>query len=166
MGEKKKSCQPPIFCCSWVLRRSLTSQVISVVFYIEREKSDKFCSEALISAWGFFYVPWIYDAGPTQRLYSPFEGSRTQDFYALKNPSTSDPVSGMITTGPPGSSPLSHSRRWLQRYVKITCGPSYGVTIIITCYCHAAIVIFCCKFNAIGCWDHHYARGVTPLPLT
>ena len=27
----------------------LTSQVISVAFYIEREKSDKFCSEALIS---------------------------------------------------------------------------------------------------------------------
>ena len=28
----------------------LTSQVISVAFYSEREKSDKFCSEALISA--------------------------------------------------------------------------------------------------------------------
>ena len=28
----------------------LTSQVISVAFYREREKSDKFCSEALISA--------------------------------------------------------------------------------------------------------------------
>ena len=27
----------------------LTSQVISVAFFIEREKSDKFCSEALIS---------------------------------------------------------------------------------------------------------------------
>ena len=32
----------------------LTSQVISVAFYSEREKSDKFCSEALISAWGSF----------------------------------------------------------------------------------------------------------------
>ena len=28
----------------------LTSQVVSVAFYCEREKSDKFCSEALISA--------------------------------------------------------------------------------------------------------------------
>ena len=28
----------------------LTSQVISVAYYSEREKSDKFCSEALISA--------------------------------------------------------------------------------------------------------------------
>ena len=28
----------------------LTSQVISVSFYSEREKSDKFCSEALILA--------------------------------------------------------------------------------------------------------------------
>ena len=32
----------------------LTSQVISVVLYIEREKSGKFCSEAPISAWGSF----------------------------------------------------------------------------------------------------------------
>ena len=32
----------------------LTSQDISVAFYSEREKSDKFCSEALISAWGSF----------------------------------------------------------------------------------------------------------------
>ena len=37
-------------CCCWDLRRSLTSQVTSVAFYIEREKSDKFCSEAPISA--------------------------------------------------------------------------------------------------------------------
>ena len=27
----------------------LTSEVISVAFYTEREKSDKFCTEALIS---------------------------------------------------------------------------------------------------------------------
>ena len=32
----------------------LTSQVISVAFYSEREKSDKFCSQTLISAWGSF----------------------------------------------------------------------------------------------------------------
>ena len=28
----------------------LTSQVISMTFYSEREKSDKFCSEVLVSA--------------------------------------------------------------------------------------------------------------------
>ena len=44
---------------------------ISVAFYSEREKSDKFCSEALISA-------------RDPRLYFPSEGSHTQDFYALK----------------------------------------------------------------------------------
>ena len=32
----------------------LTSQVIGVAFYSERGKFDKFCSEALISAWGSF----------------------------------------------------------------------------------------------------------------
>ena len=35
--------------CSWVLRHSL-SQLISVAFNIERKKSYKFFSEALISA--------------------------------------------------------------------------------------------------------------------
>ena len=35
----------------------VTSQVICVAFYSEREKSDEFCSEALISASGSFYVP-------------------------------------------------------------------------------------------------------------
>ena len=41
-------------CCNWVLRLSLTSQFISVAFYSEREKSDKLCSEVLISVWGSF----------------------------------------------------------------------------------------------------------------
>ena len=60
----------------------LAAQVISVTFYIEREKSDKFCSEALISAWGSF----TYRKSMTldQRLFFPSEGSYTQDFYALK----------------------------------------------------------------------------------
>ena len=44
-GHKGSRC-----CCAWVLRRSLTCQVISVAFYIEREKSGKFCSKVLISA--------------------------------------------------------------------------------------------------------------------
>ena len=35
----------------------LTSQVISLAFYSEREKSGEFCSEALIFGLRFFYVP-------------------------------------------------------------------------------------------------------------
>ena len=64
----------------------LSSHVISVTFYSEREKSDKFCSEALISAWGSFmcHKSTIRD----RRLYFPSKGSHTQDFYAVKNPST------------------------------------------------------------------------------
>ena len=48
----------------------LTSQVISIAFYSEREKSDKFCSEALISAW----VSFTYRKSKTRdpRLYSGF----------------------------------------------------------------------------------------------
>ena len=73
-------------CCCWVLRRFLTSQVISITFYIERKKCDKFCSEALISAWGSF--PCLKPTIRDQRLYFASEGSHTQDFYALENPST------------------------------------------------------------------------------
>ena len=52
-----------------------------MAFYSEREKFDKFCSEALISAWGSF--TWHKSTARDP------EGSRTQDFYALKkNPST------------------------------------------------------------------------------
>ena len=65
----------------------LTCRVISVAFYSEREKSDKFCSEALISAWGSFTCRRFTARDP--RLYFPSEGSHTQDFYALKKyPST------------------------------------------------------------------------------
>ena len=91
---------------AWVLRRSLTSQVISIAFQIEREKSDKFCSEALISVWGSFTC--CKSTTRDQRLYFPSEGSHTQDFYALKksiDPGrdwTSVPVAS-ITTGSPGS---------------------------------------------------------------
>ena len=62
----------------------LTSQVISVAFYNEREKSDKFCSEALISAWVSFTSRKSTTRDP--RLYFPSERSHrpTQDFYALK----------------------------------------------------------------------------------
>ena len=60
----------------------LISQVISVAFYSEREKSEKFCSEALISAWGSFTYRKSTTRDP--QLYSPSEGSHIQDFYALK----------------------------------------------------------------------------------
>ena len=43
-----------ILVVDWGFTTLLTSQVISVAFYSEREKSDKFCSEALISVWGSF----------------------------------------------------------------------------------------------------------------
>ena len=64
----------------------LTSQVISVAFYRERETSEKFCSEALISACGSFTCRKSTTRDP--RLYFPSEGSHNQDFYALKNPLT------------------------------------------------------------------------------
>ena len=51
----------------------LTSQVISVAFYSEREKSDKYCSEVLISVWGSF----TFRKSTTRdtRLYFLSEGS-------------------------------------------------------------------------------------------
>ena len=57
---------------------TLLSEVISVAFYSEREKSDKFCSEALISAWGSFMCrkSSIRDSV----LHFPSEGSHTHDF--------------------------------------------------------------------------------------
>ena len=70
------------FLCCWVLRHFLTSQVTSVAFYIEREKSDKFSSMALISVWGSFTC--CKSTTRDQRFYFPPEGSHSQDFYALK----------------------------------------------------------------------------------
>ena len=51
-------------------------------FPTEREKYDKFCSKALISAWGSFMCR--KSTTGDLRLYFPSEGSHTQDFYALK----------------------------------------------------------------------------------
>ena len=69
-------------CCCRVLRHFLTSYVMSFTSDIEREKSDKFCSEVLILAWGSF----TYRKSTTQdpQLYFPSKGSHTQDFYAQK----------------------------------------------------------------------------------
>ena len=71
----------------WGFATLLTFQVISVAFYSERKESDKFCSEAVISAWGSFTSHKSTRRDP--RLYFPSEGSRTQDFTLWKNPSTS-----------------------------------------------------------------------------
>ena len=78
------------FVCCWVLRYFLISTVISVASDIEREKSYKCCSEALISAWGSFTCRKSTTRDP--RLYFPFEGSHTEDFYALKKSSTPDGI--------------------------------------------------------------------------
>ena len=64
---------------NWGFPTLLTSQIISVAFYSEREKADKFCSEVLISAWGSFTC-----RKSTTWLYFPSERSHTPDFYALK----------------------------------------------------------------------------------
>ena len=59
----------------------LSSQVISVAFYSEREKFNKFCLEALISVWGSFTCRKSTTCDPW--LYFPSKGSHTI-FYALK----------------------------------------------------------------------------------
>ena len=55
----------------------LTSRVISVAFYSEREKSNKFCSESLFSAWGSFTCR-------KSTALLPFRRKSTQDFYDVK----------------------------------------------------------------------------------
>ena len=73
-------------CCSWVLRRSLTSQVISVAFYNEREKSDKFCTEVPISPLGS--LTCLKSTSQEQRLHFPSEGRHTWIFMLWENPLT------------------------------------------------------------------------------
>ena len=93
----------------------LTSQVISVAFYSEREKSDKFCSEDLISAWGSFTCRKSTTRDPRlllfrRKSYSGF--LRSENIHRPQpgsNPRTSDPEASMITTVPPGST-RDHSR--------------------------------------------------------
>ena len=97
----------------------LTSQVISIAFYIEREKSNKYCLEALILTWDSFTCR--KSTTRELRLYFPSEGSHTQDVYALKNPSnprTSDPEANMITTGPPWSTAVM-SRSQYSSYLTV-----------------------------------------------
>ena len=42
---------------------------------------------SLLTPLGIFYMPQIYDMGPTALL--PSEGRRAEDFFALKNPTAS-----------------------------------------------------------------------------
>ena len=86
----------------------LTCQVISIAFYSERDKSDKYSSEALISASGSFMCR--ESTTRDLRLYFPCEEShtllRSEKIHRPRpgfNPPTSDPVESMITTGPPES---------------------------------------------------------------
>ena len=76
---------------------ALTSQAISVAFYIEREKSDKFCSEAVISAWGSFTCR--KSTAQDQRLYFSLRRQSYSEFLRSEkidrprpglNPPTSD----------------------------------------------------------------------------
>ena len=70
----------------------LTSQVISIAFYSEREKSNKFCSEALILAWGSFtcHKSTIWDP----RYYFPSEG---QHAHLSRSGPRFDPRSGQVS---------------------------------------------------------------------
>ena len=115
----RKDLKKKIICCyNWVLRCSLTSLVISVTFYIEREKSDKFCSEALILASGSFMCRKSTTRG--HQLYLPFKEVICRIFTLWKihrprpglNSQTSDPEASMITTGPSGSTILYFNRKF------------------------------------------------------
>ena len=74
-------------CCCWVLRHFLTSQVISIASDIEREKSDKFSSEAPISAWGSFTCRKSTTRYPSTALL-PFQRKTYAGFLRSENPST------------------------------------------------------------------------------
>ena len=64
----------------------LTSQVISVAFYSEREKTDKFCAEALISARGS--ITCLNLRHGTHGFTSLPKEVILRIFTILKNPST------------------------------------------------------------------------------
>ena len=71
-------CEPNAIVVYLGFTMLLISQVISIAFYSEREKSNRFCSEALISAWGSFTCcksttrdPWLYNPS-RNKSYSGF----------------------------------------------------------------------------------------------
>ena len=93
----------------------LTSQVISVAFYSEREKSYKFCSEDLISAWGSFTCRKLRSGTHGFTSLSKEVILRIFTLWKIHRPRlglnsrTSYPVASIITTGPPG---WIHVIRW------------------------------------------------------
>ena len=66
----------------------LMSQVINVAFYNWAWKVRQILLRGSNFGLRFFYVSLIYYTDP--QLYFPSEGTQTQYFYALKNPSTTD----------------------------------------------------------------------------
>ena len=83
--SRVKTCMESWWTCSsrFVIYDALNSSGHLVsLFYSAREKSDKFCSETLIFAWGSFTCRKSTTRYP--RIYFPSEGNHTQDFYALK----------------------------------------------------------------------------------
>ena len=70
--KQRKFCHSQLALVDLSFTTLLTSQINSVAFYSEREKSDKFISESTISAWGSFTL-----RKSTTRFYFPFEGSHT-----------------------------------------------------------------------------------------
>ena len=112
----------------------LTSQIISVAFYTEREKPNKFCTEALISAWGSFTCRKSTTRDPL--LYFPSEESHTQDFYALKK--SMDP--GRDRTREPRIKrrvwlPLDHrGRQSISEYIHCTFSHTTNAISFYSCY--------------------------------
>ena len=66
----------------------LKSQAICVAFYSEHEKSNKFCSEALISAWGSFTWRKSTTRDPQLCFTSPPKEVILRIFTLGKNPSS------------------------------------------------------------------------------
>ena len=100
----------------WVFTTPLTSQAISVALYSERQKSDKFCSEALFRLEVLLRAVNLRHGGLTalrpfrRKSYSGF--LRFEKIHRLRpglNPRTLDAVASMITTGPPGSTGNQHA---------------------------------------------------------
>ena len=93
----------------WGFTMLLTSQVISITFYSEHEKANKFCSETLFRLEVLLRAVNLLH-GPTalfpfwRKSYSGLlRSEKICQHQPGLNPWTSEPVVSMITTGPPGS---------------------------------------------------------------
>ena len=123
-----------VIVVDWSFTMLLTSQVISVAFYIEHDKSDKFCSEALISAWGSFMYLNLrhgthrFTSLPKEVILRIFTLWKFHRPWLDLNPQTSDPVESMITTGTPGLTVL-----FVQKVQKLTIRINILKVEIIDC---------------------------------